>query len=108
MTVDPPRPSVAECRAWYGPLFERAVAILYEADPLGLCGSGAPRDEYALELTTILPRFATAHSLADAQRIVHEEFVRWFDLRTAGDPGRYRSVGSDLWRLYQAWSTLDR
>jgi len=33
----------------------------------------------------------------DAQRIVHEEFVRWFDRRLAGPLERCRVVAESIW-----------
>jgi len=32
----------------------------------------------------ILPRLRTCVSAAEVQRVVHEEFCRWFDVETAG------------------------
>jgi hypothetical protein len=34
-------------------------------------------------------------------RVVHEEFVRWFDTPTAGSPDRYMEVASEIWQLLQ-------
>jgi hypothetical protein len=38
----------------------------------------------------------------DVQRIVHEEFVRWFDRQIAGPVERYRGVAETIWGLWTA------
>lgn len=43
-----------------------------EADPIGLLRNGAPGDEYAAELGTILPRLPSANGVEDVAVILHE------------------------------------
>ena len=70
-------------------LREAVSHVLRETDPIGLIDCGAPPDEYDPEVGTILPRLRGATSASDVHRIVHEEFVRWFGVETAGGPEAY-------------------
>jgi len=45
---------------------------------------------------TILPRLHEAHSAAEVQQIIHEEFVHWFDADIAGPITRYGEVAEKL------------
>jgi hypothetical protein len=75
-----------------------AVAIAVdEADPIGLLATGCPADEYSAEIGTIVPRVSKALDPAEVRRIVHEEFVRWFDAGTAGPEDAYESLAKRLW-----------
>ena len=69
----------------YGELYIEVSQLLRKADPIRLIIMGAPDDEYDPEVSTILPRLREAGSAADVQRIVHEEFTRWFSADIA-DP----------------------
>ena len=71
-------------RAAYGSLYANVSRLLREADPMGLIAMGAPDDEYDPEVSTILPRLREAKAAVDVQRIVHEEFVRWFGADLVG------------------------
>jgi len=51
---------------------------------MDLIAMGAPDDEYDPEVSTILPRLREAKAAVDVQRIVHEEFVRWFGADLVG------------------------
>jgi hypothetical protein len=42
-----------------------------------------------------------ARSMADVQRIVHEEFARWFDPVIAGAESRYQHIAEDIWWLWE-------
>ena len=53
---------------------ERAIN---EADPIGLLAGGAPSDEYAPEIGTIIPLLANAHRPDDVTGALHGEFLRW-------------------------------
>jgi hypothetical protein len=52
---------------------ERAIN---EADPIGLLEIGAPPDEYAPEIGTIVPRLASVGRPDDVVSVLHEEFIR--------------------------------
>lgn len=85
----------------YRDLFTAVRSALAKADPIKLLELGAPTDEYDAEISTILPRLREAKSLDDVERIVHEEFVRWFSASVAGDRGTYLSVSREIWRTCQ-------
>jgi hypothetical protein len=80
----------------YGTLFDRVAALLFRYDPASITFE-INRDEYETEARTILPRLRTCKSVEDVQRVVHEEFVRWFDEATAGPAERYGEIASEIW-----------
>jgi hypothetical protein len=84
-------------KAAYGSLYSHVSRLLCEADSLGLIAMGAPDDEYDPEVSTILPRLHAAGSAVDVQRIVHEEFVRWFGADIAGPITSYADVAERMW-----------
>lgn len=71
-------------------------AMLFRHDPIGI-NFEENTDEYRAEAETIAIRLPEAHDEVDLLRIVHEEFVRWFD-DTAGDIERYREIAQEIWR----------
>jgi hypothetical protein len=83
-------------RQEYGELYDRVARLLFSWDPIGINFTDNT-DEYEPEVDTILPRLATCASAADVQRVVHEEFCRWFDLDEAGGVERYERIGRDIW-----------
>jgi hypothetical protein len=81
-------------------LYEQLVRIFYRHDPIGLAYLGAPSDEYAPEVGTILPRLAGANSAEDVTRIIYEEFGRWFGAEsTTGPKTKYSAIGDEIWSL---------
>ena len=84
-------------KAAYGSLYSDVSRLLREADPIGLSAMGAPDDEYDPEVSTILPRLHKANAAVDVQRIVHEEFVRWFGADIAGPITNYADVAGRIW-----------
>ena len=84
-------------QAAYGSLYLDVSRLLREADPIGLIAIGAPDDEYDPEVSTILPRLREANAAVDVQRIVHEEFVRWFGADIAGPITGYADVAERIW-----------
>ena len=72
-------------------------AAIAAADPIRLLAVGAPDDEYDAEVSTIVPRVTRARNLAEAHRIVHEEFVRWFGLDIAGSFAAYEVPAQAIW-----------
>ena len=80
-------------------LLARDEALLFQHDPIGI-NFGSNTDEYRGEAETIVSRLPEATSEHDLTGIVHEEFVRWFDLETAGPLERYQSIASAIWRLF--------
>lgn len=86
--------------AAYGSVYAQVSRLLHEADPIRLIAIGAPDDEYDPEVSTILPRLPEANSAGDVQKIVHKEFVRWFDADIAGPLTGYADVAQQIW---DAW-----
>ena len=68
-----------------------------EADPIRLLGIGAPGDEYAPEIGTILPRLATVERPEDVTAVLHEEFLRWFGHEVAGPRDAYEGPARRIW-----------
>ena len=82
-------------------LVSRVEALLFYEDPIGI-NFDTNTDEYLPEAQTIVIRLPEATSPDDVQRIVHEEFVRWFDRQIAGPVERYRVVAESIWGLWTA------
>jgi hypothetical protein len=90
---------VADARsAGYQRLVDELERLLYRHDPIGIAFGDNP-DEYSPEAGTIAPRLAEAQSVEDVLRVVHEEFVRWFDDDTVGTPSRYQTIAEEIWAL---------
>ena len=87
-------------KAAYGSLYANVSHLLREADPIGLIAMGAPADEYDPEVSTILPRLREARAAVDVQRIVHDEFVRWFDADLVGPLTDYAEVAEKIWETW--------
>jgi hypothetical protein len=73
---------------------ERAIN---EADPIGLLEAGAPTDEYGPEIGAILPRIVNAQRSEDVTDVLHEEFLRWFGVGTAGPREKYEAPARQIW-----------
>ena len=73
-------------------------ALLYRHDAVGIA-FGDNQDEYAPEAGTIAVRLEAARTVDDVTRLVHAEFVRWFDEETAGPASRYRAIAEEVWLL---------
>jgi len=82
-------------------LVSRVEALLFYEDPIGI-NFDTNTDEYLAEAQTIVIRLPEATSPDDVQRIVHEEFIRWFDRQLAGPAERYRAVAESIWGLWTA------
>ena len=81
-------------------------AALFEADPIGI-NFEENTDEYRPEAETITLRRSEATNLEDVRRIVHAEFVKWFDEGIAGPPERYEHVARRIWHRWNVEPTLD-
>jgi hypothetical protein len=95
-----------QLKSEYGELFDELSRILYRADPIGIAFDNPNTDEYDPEAGTILPQLKACTSDDDVLRIVHEEFVRWFELATAGPRDNYRSVATEIWQLWRMRRTV--
>jgi hypothetical protein len=91
----------ADVRRDHGPLLAQVAKALRETDPMALHAMGAPADEYDPEVGTIVPRLASARTLDDVERIVHEEFVHWFGA-SAGSRERFRTTATRIWETLGA------
>jgi len=83
----------------YRDLYDSVVALLFRHDPVGInfeCNT----DEYEPEVDTILPRLRDCQSAEDVNRVVHEEFTRWFGF-TAGAQEKYAQIALEVWQLWQ-------
>jgi hypothetical protein len=85
----------------FGALYTDVLALLFKADPIGI-NFKDNTDEYEPEVDTILPRLSSCANAADTEKVVHEEFVRWFDRDTAGPQEWYRVVATQIWERYKA------
>lgn len=85
-------------KAEYGDLFDAISALFFQHDPVGINFEINP-DEYETEVSTILPRLCHCLSADDVRKVVHEEFVRWFDPISAGPPELYQDIASEIWQL---------
>jgi hypothetical protein len=85
-----------ELKQMYGVAYQQVSDILFTEDPLAI-NLEENTDEYEPEVGTILPRLRDCRSAEDVRRIVHEEFVRWFDVVTAGPPEKYQAVAKRIW-----------
>ena len=90
------RPEKATKRR-YEALVAAVERAINEADPIGLLEIGAPPDEYAPEIGTIVPRLTSADRLDDVGAVLHEEFIRWFGDDTAGPRHAYEASARRIW-----------
>ena len=84
----------------YGELYDDISALLFRYDPVGI-NFADNSDEYEPEVGTILPRLRTCHSPEDVRKVVHEEFVSWFDSANAGPEERYSMIASEIWERWK-------
>jgi hypothetical protein len=85
----------AALRQRYGSLYEFVLDLLFEVDPAGI-NFETNTDEYEPEVDTILPRLEGDKTVEDLQKIVYEEFMRWFGVETAGSAGNYLGIARRL------------
>jgi hypothetical protein len=90
----------------HGPLLAEVSAVLFRHDPIGI-NFEDNTDEYEAEASTILKRMGAATSPTEARRIVHEEFVRWFEPEIAGPVERYTDIASEVLAAYHQWGCPD-
>jgi hypothetical protein len=73
---------------------------LFRHDPVGINFETNP-DEYQTEAENNLAEAPACRSADDVLRVVHGEFVRWFDSATAGPEQHYREIAAEIWQLWQ-------
>jgi hypothetical protein len=71
---------------------------------LGLTLNTIP-NEYEPEARTILPRLRTCNDRDDVITVAFEEFQKWFGPDDAGDKERYRSLGEEIWHVWNQRKT---
>ncbi len=91
-------------RLQYGALFDEVSTLLFRHDPVGI-NFETNSDEYEPEVGTILPRLHSCSTVDDVRRVVHEEFVRWFDADTAGSPEHYAKIATEIWTRWQQFNS---
>lgn len=84
----------------YRELYDEVLEILFRNDPIGI-NFEINIDEYEPEVSTILPRLKEARSPEDLQKIIHQEFVRWFDADIAGSRAKYARIAREVWDAYK-------
>jgi hypothetical protein len=99
-TTEAIREERRQLKEQYGQLFDAVSSLLFRHDPIGI-NFETNADEYDPEAGTILPRLRTCKTAADVQRVVYEEFVRWFDSNTAGRAAGYSKIAEEIWDLWQ-------
>lgn len=87
-------------KATYGALFDQTVELLFRHDPIHI-NFETNSDEYESEARTILPHLQSCKSPHDVRRVVHAEFVKWFEADIAGVESSYSEIAEELWRLWQ-------
>jgi hypothetical protein len=87
-------------RAQYRALYDDVASLLFRCDPIGI-NFESNTDEYEPEVGTILPRLRSCRSADDVRRVVHEEFVRWFDPLIAGSEEQYSQIAMEIWARWQ-------
>ncbi len=92
-------------KAEYRGLFDELAALLFRHDPVGI-NFEDNTDEYEPEVGTILPRLRSCHSPDDVRRVVHQEFVRWFDADIAGPEERYAKIATEIWDHWQKFKAV--
>ena len=85
-----------EMKRQYAAAYDQLSRILFAEDPIGI-NFKENTDEYEAEVGTILPRLRTCRSVDDVGRVVHEEFVKWFDASTAGPLRKYETIARRIW-----------
>lgn len=84
----------------YKELFSEISAILFRHDPIGI-NFDDNTDEYDPEAGTILPRLRVNVSLEELTAILHEEFIRWFELDMAGPKDKYSAIAKEILAVYR-------
>jgi len=82
-------------------LFEAVLKVLFQHDPIGICNHDTGASQYSIEVDTILPRLERALSVEDVHKIVHEEFVYWFNATGERSASKYEAIAKEVWELIQ-------
>ena len=88
----------------YREVADAVSAVLFRRDPVGI-NFEDNTDEYDAEAEGIVLRLAAApaiDSVETVEVIVHQEFIRWFDEKTAGPRDRYRDIATEILDVWSA------
>jgi hypothetical protein len=85
-----------ECRERHDEVLE----ILFRNDPIGI-NFEINTDEYEPEVGKILQQINESSSPQDLQKIIHQEFVRWFGADIAGSRAKYARIAQEVWDAYK-------
>ena len=94
----------AAVKAEFGPFFDDLVALFYRCDPIALAAIGAPADEYALEVGTVLPRLSFVDGVEGVRTILQDEFTSWFGSQETDRPLAQNALDDLASELWQAWT----
>ncbi|GCE26348.1 hypothetical protein KDA_18320 [Dictyobacter alpinus] len=94
---------IKRLRQQYGEFYKSFIKILASYDPLGLVSSGAPDNEYDIEVDAVLLRMKEAKSVDMLSTIIYEEFVRCFSLPPTHPKAPYNTIAASVWDTYQRW-----
>ena len=53
-----------------------------------------------------VPRLWNCQSADDVRRVVHQEFVRWFDADIAGPEEHYAKISAEIWERWQKFRAV--
>ena len=104
-TVDEIRAERKRLKEEYRELFDEVNKLIFSDDPIGI-NFEDNTDEYEPEVGTILPLLRNCESSDDVRRIVHQEFVNWFDASIAGPEERYTKVATEIWDCWQKFNAV--
>jgi hypothetical protein len=90
-------------KAQYAGLFAAVTDLFFRVDPVGI-NFESNADEYEPEVGTVLPRLESAGSVGDVERILREEFSRWFGDSFDGQSSD--RLAPELWSLWQARKSI--
>ena len=81
-------------------LFAAVSNAMFQRDPIRISFQ-TNTDEYDPEAGTVIPRLKDCSSSEDVATVLHQEFLRWFGVETAGDRTRYVELSKDIWALWK-------
>ena len=80
----------------YGSQFNELQTIINKYDPMNLFCFGAPEHEYSLEVKTIIIQLDKGMTIQQVLKLIHQEFIRWFGVKSTGSISEYSEMSSDV------------
>ena len=79
-------------------LFKSVAAAMISHDPIGIY----PRKNAGecKAAATVIPQLKKCSSEAEVANLLHQEFMRWFGWKRAGERTQYVALASDIWKLW--------